>query len=89
MESLEEPIDRHCTPFVKHYLYLSLNTVMIRFSARGAYLPRLPKGRRLLGTGHLFFFKKKSRMCRIKLRCLFEKAQETGKGTCRLRILPG
>ena len=55
MESLEEPIDRHCTPFVKHYLYLSLNTVMIRFSARGAYLIRLPKGRRLLGTGHLFF----------------------------------
>ena len=89
MESLEEPIDRHCTPFVKHYLYLLLNTVMIRFSARGAYLLRLPKGRRLLGTGHLFFLKKKSRMCRIKLRCLFEKAQETGKGTCRLRILPG
>ena len=59
MESLEEPIDRHCTPFVKHYLYLSLNTVMIRFSARGAYLLRLPKGRRLLGTGHLFFLKKK------------------------------
>ena len=55
MESLEEPTDRHCTPFVKHYLYLSLNTVMIRFSARGAYLIRLPKGRRLLGTGHLFF----------------------------------
>ena len=89
MESLEEPIDRHCTLFVKHYLYLSLNTVMIRFSARGAYLLRLPKGRRLLGTGHLFFLRKKSRMCRIKLRCLFEKAQETGKGTCRLRILPG
>ena len=89
MESLEEPLDRHCTPFVKHYLYLSLNTVMIRFSARGAYLLRLPKGRRLLGTGHLFFLKKKRRMCRIKFRCLFEKAQETGKGTCRLRILPG
>ena len=52
-----------------------LSTVMIRFSARGAYLLLVPQGSAPIGDRALTSFFRNNRMFKTKLKDLFKKGQ--------------
>ena len=64
-------------------------TVVIRFSARGAYLLLVRKGRAVIKDRVLISFSRNRRICETELVVYLKTMKKTGKRACYFSIFPG